>query len=197
MTPVERLRAAQAKKGLKPGSLAAEAVIAAAMPEPAPEPPAAPAPKKKVKPDKGPLPTAYQCGHPFLPHEVAKKQCPACRDRARGAKQRAKRLAKLAKLQASGKNPYEPGATRLPGWSRITTVYDPDKVQWSGELVMTVDGEAVTFSAINSGVFNCLRMLDMQYRHWLEAREAKANQRPASSGSDSPADPSPSPSPLP
>jgi hypothetical protein len=113
--------------------------------------------------------------------KITDRPCAECRQKAhqeRTAKEKAegqgRRKNKPAKVEG-WKREASRNLGRLPHGSRFANlVYDAEKQEWSGTLeiptVAETDGngklKTVSFSAVASGVFRLLSVLDRQYREW-------------------------------
>lgn len=109
----------------------------------------------KPKKDKGPLLT-YRCKHTKPVREIENLDCPACRNEARYAKNRARMEREAAKGPKR-----EIG--RLPEGSSKTLRWDGE--QWHG--VLEVPGVARGFTASESGESKCFHALHARYAEWL------------------------------
>jgi len=180
------------KLGLHKPKLAVKTIR---LPEPVPPVPPATG-KPPTKPNKPPVVATElvkaSCGHQtvfelyeekkdkFREQRRAKaagKICTTCRqakEQAEAAVAKERRQQKrLASNQQRQQAKHE---QRLPDGASFQTVYDAERIQWSGTLTVRTDAGILTFSQQASGVFRLLIRLDQDYRNWLQHRQDTERQ---------------------
>lgn len=101
----------------------------------------------------------YRCGHSEPLKVFTHGDCPACRNKAREAKEQEKAAKRTQQFQA--RTTGDEG--RLPEGSGFTMTYNAEKKQWFGTLRV---GDRL-FDSASGGVFKLLQILDRMYRDSL------------------------------
>ncbi len=134
----------------------------------------APPKPKKEKPNKSAMPQAeqvlFQCGHYYSAGVFTGRKCPGCQSEA-DKKKMVKRKASYDKWISRSVDKYEDRG-RLPDGAVFKVHYDAGAENWGG--VLTIPG-CPDFAGSHSGVFKLLRLLDEEYRKWLNEQAPKEN----------------------
>jgi hypothetical protein len=65
------------------------------------------------------------------------------------------------------------GPGRLPHGAKFAVVFHAEKVEWSGCLVVPIDGVAMKFEGCGRTLFGLESKLDAQYRRWARSQAGK------------------------